>query len=88
MRKVKDNNERTSAKGLILKRIIISSLCILLGFFIFLFINYGYFIYDKEERGHLFSFFLNLNKFEIDISKENKIACEIFWNKTIIYKNR
>ena len=80
-------DKNASNKKIFIKRFLISSICIFLGFFIFLFIyDYGY-LFEKEERGHLASIFYNLNKFEIDISEENKNNCEILWNKTPIYKN-
>ena len=79
------DDKNASNKKIFIKRFLISSICIFLGFFIFLFIyDYGY-LFEKEERGHLASIFYNLNKFEIDISEENN--CEILWNKTPIYKN-
>lgn len=69
------------------KRIVIFSFFIVIGIFsFFLIYNYGY-LFEKEERGHLASMLFNLNKFEIDISEENKSNCEIFWNDIIIYKD-
>ena len=70
-----------------LKKILIPSFIIVIGIFAFFFIyNYGY-LFEKDDSGHLASYFFNMNKFEIDISEENKNSCEIFWNDTIIYSN-
>ena len=81
-------NKRIVSRRIILKSLLISSLCIFLVFLIYFFVNYGYwYLFDKEERGHLASIFFNLNKFEIDIAEDNKNNCEIFWNRKVIYQN-
>ena len=88
MKKNIEYNKKIVSRRIILKRLLISSICIFLVFLIYFFVNYGYwYLFDKEERGHLASIFFNLNKFEIDISEDNKNNCEIFWNRTLIYQN-
>jgi hypothetical protein len=85
---MKKNIENNKSRIIFLKRLLISFLCIFLIFLIYFFVNYGYcYLFDKEERGHLASIFFNLNKFEIDISEDNKNNCEIFWNRKVIYQN-
>ena len=43
---------------------------------------------SKSELGHLFSYFINMNKFSIELSNEiEKDKIQIVWNNLIIFEN-